>query len=703
MKETVFECETNFFILSIKGDIEGREEKYLHRIGKSRGDKAANVEYRVSEPVGSLKIGGAEVVPDASGVVLAPPVFFETNYFIRVKMKIPVKRVQVKHALAEISDAFDFSDQLLVGQVNFINTPGKFKLVLCLETEAGAKEFALEFFVVSVKMDVQRDYVNILERINQDHESLVFSFLSKTLGGAKYACAKEEVSGNTTYQIFDGVFEFYKNACEKVIHQPHLKYIRQVSYRKADHIRRWTPALAQRFHALPEERRAVDYFRTEKIDSEVDSPENRFVLYTLNELTKLLLAVEKNLNDNPSVSRTFLEHVKRQRIDLGRLAAYPFFKHIGRFRGFRQESLVLQKRQGYARIYAIWLLLKKALEPNGFDLDVGYRPISALYEFWCFLKMHDVLTDMFGDPGKPEPGIKPEDLWNDLEENNQSLTTLKYVFKDEKERREIELSYQKNYGTNEAEENFAYLNAQRPDIVVSIKDFDGTVFTYLFDAKYRVEAREKLDASPRGAIDDMHRYRDAIMYRVRKEGVLKHEIVGAYVLYPGQVEKSFDYSRCIAEENIGAIALLPTDDSALKSFLNGIFEKQGVQEHLREAIAPRGTEIRFEEDESVLIVREEGERKKLILVDQRTNEILYPYPMARKEEIPQRIDFILFVKGGMAKILYRVEKVLMGLNGKTVDYYLAIERQYEEQTVLDVAKHPHNERISRRIMEEAIS
>ncbi len=656
MKQTLFECETSLFSLSIKGDIEGRTEKYLSRIKKQRDDSEALVAYRVSEPVERLAINGENVPLDESGCCRALPVFFETNYFIRVKTKgASVRQVWIKHTLAEVSDAFDFDDGLLSGQVNFVNTPGKFKFVLCFETTTGIKEFALEFFVASVKMDVQSDYQHILERINKDHENLVFSFLSKTLGGAKYVHAESEVAKNTTYQIFDGVFDYYKSACEKVIHQPHLKYVRRTYYQKVDRIRRWTPALVDAFYALPKERRVVDYFRTEKVDSEVDSPENRFVLHTLRELVRLLVSVQKNLIDKPAISKTFQEHVTSQIHALEKLAAHPFFKRIGRFRGFRQESLVLQKRQGYARIYAIWLLLKKALQPNGFDVDVGYRPISALYEFWCFLKMRDILEERFSRPSESKVDGELADLWNDLEESSQSLTAIKYVFQDGQNSREIELSYQKNYGTNETKENFAYLNAQRPDIVLSIKDSQGTTFTYLFDAKYRVEDREAKDASPRGAIDDMHRYRDAIMYRVQKEGSLKHEIIGAYVLYPGQAEKAFDYSHCIAEENIGAIPLLPSNSAELESFLKRILDKQGTHEHLRDAIAPRGTSLRlFDVTDTSIFLRDQPVRG---VQNCAVTTRVYPAPVSRVKN-PEMIQWILLSISNQPIRILRVVKYL---------------------------------------------
>ena len=40
----------------------------------------------------------------------------------------------------------------------------------------------------------------------------------------------------------------------------------------------------------------------------------------------------------------------------------PFFKNIDEFRGFRQESLVLQKAVGYSSLFRSWIILKKGID-----------------------------------------------------------------------------------------------------------------------------------------------------------------------------------------------------------------------------------------------------------------------------------------------------------------------------------------------------
>lgn len=84
-------------------------------------------------------------------------------------------------------------------------------------------------------------------------------------------------------------------------------------------------------------------------------------------------------------------------VKMKHLALHPFFRGVSNFEGFRQQSLVLQKSAEYAQILTAWLKLKSVLKLGGDDIDVSYRSISTLYEFWRFFKMRDFLKARFGE------------------------------------------------------------------------------------------------------------------------------------------------------------------------------------------------------------------------------------------------------------------------------------------------------------------
>ena len=99
---------------------------------------------------------------------------------------------------------------------------------------------------------------------------------------------------------------------------------------------------------------------------------------------------------------------------------------------------------------------------------------------------------------------------------------------------------------------------QKPDIVLQLTKNDlqqGMKMTYLFDAKYRIDGKEHgVDVPPEDAINQMHRYRDAIYFRDYDANALKKEVIGGYILFPGDGEPNdvavSKFYRTIKEVNI---------------------------------------------------------------------------------------------------------------------------------------------------------
>ena len=101
--------------------------------------------------------------------------------------------------------------------------------------------------------------------------------------------------------------------------------------------------------------------------------------------------------------------------------------------------------------------------------------------------------------------------------------------------------------------------------------------TYLFDAKYRIDGKDKgVDVPPEDAINQMHRYRDAIYYKDYDANALKKEVIGGYILFPGEGEPNdvavSKFYKTIKEVNIGAIPLRPKDVENRKLLENFIDE-----------------------------------------------------------------------------------------------------------------------------------
>ena len=395
--------------------------------------------------------------------------------------------------------------------------------------------------------------------------------------------------------------------------RPNNKPVRKTYHARPERIRRWSQREEERYRNMGQDAE-MHYFRYEQTENTINTRENRFVKYTLHVLGKKFREVFSELGALPNVmdaeERQLLEDYQRQ---FKRLETSPFFQKVGEFEGFRQESAILQQRIGYSKIYKAWLMLKNSLELIDGKTDIGMKQIWELYEIWCFLVMKRLIAKVLGlDLQKPNNHVR-EDKSKMLNTIVKSEMTHVIEFDNVKNGDKVCLEYQHTYNRR-TKEFSTTTTEQRPDIVVTIKKKDGFVLTYLYDAKYRVQddARDgELDEGVSidvadyplpDAINQMHRYRDAIYYSMKTEvRPSAKEIIGGYILFPGRVVGDEIYGRyfyqSIRKVNIGAFPLLPAakeneDDiiqcDLLERHLREILLEDSVYEHIKDSIPQKG-------------------------------------------------------------------------------------------------------------------
>lgn len=294
-----------------------------------------------------------------------------------------------------------------------------------------------------------------------------------------------------------------------------------------------------------------------------------------------------------------------------------FFSKVGEFEGFRQESAILQQRSGYSQIYKTWLMLKSSLELVDGKTDIGMKKIWELYEIWCFLVMKRLIAKVLD--------LSLDDTEHIHENKSEMLNTIlksemshSVEFLNPANGDVVRLEYQHTYNRS-SKEFKTTTTEQRPDIVVTITKPDGFVLTYLYDAKYRVQDDKNDGELDEGAdidladyplpdaINQMHRYRDAIYYAMKEdERPRGKEIIGGYILFPGRtegdaVENRYFY-KSIKQVNIGAFPLLPADENhkeevvlcnLLERHLKEILLDDTAYEQIKDSIPQKG--LRYQE------------------------------------------------------------------------------------------------------------
>jgi len=104
-----------------------------------------------------------------------------------------------------------------------------------------------------------------------------------------------------------------------------------------------------------------------------------------------------------------------------------------------------------------------------------------------------------------------------------------------------------------------------------------------------------VDVPPEDAINQMHRYRDAIYYKDYKNDGLKKEVIGGYILFPGDGDLTdvavSKFYKTIDEVNIGAFPLRPKDHQnrqLLEHFIQELIETK-AQQTIANVIPQKGT------------------------------------------------------------------------------------------------------------------
>lgn len=542
------------------------------------------------------------------------PVMFETctyNFYINFNNLSGCPHIL--HTMKILSDTFSFFPSeknkqgsptagVYTGCINFLNCPGRFRFAFEYKdrNELIHKE-VLEMDVVSPKLDIKNDLIEITSLINEEYENYVFDYLTLTFNNCNVTRSTQN-NGIIWLSIFKNVIDDYFKACQYIISRPNNHPVRKVYHARPDRIKHWDRRLEEHYKELGDVAERY-YFRYTQAELTINTRENRFVKYSLMVLGQKFNSVYAEIKAN--FKREDIAVEEWQLMDdyvtsFNKFGSHAFFRKIGDFEGFRQESSVLQQRSGYSRVYKSWLMLKSSLDLTGGAMNIGMKKIWELYEIWCFLVMKRLVANVLKINIKEElqkPTEKrciKEDkktMFNPFQNAGMEHTI---VFINNESGDEVSLHYQHTYNRRSAE-MYSVTTEQRPDIVMNIKKNDGFVLTYLYDAKYRVlDDMQSSDIDDNAdidiadyplpdAINQMHRYRDAIYYTSNENAYPEgKEIIGGYILFPGRafgetIKKRYFY-KSIEKVNIGAYPVLPKHGN------DGLLESDLLEKHLEKVL-----------------------------------------------------------------------------------------------------------------------
>ena len=598
-------------------------------LGKARGNISAEglvCRYKWNDDVESIKYRWTEWALNGREKKWEALFFDNADYAVWVDFGGKVDEAWMR-TYGGRSDQFSFykSKNIISGVLNYGNEVGRSYLEINYKVGGAKRQFRLEYDVLSTKLDYHEHWRNILRDVEAEYRMLALAFMRKTFHGFAPK-AEGEKPELVWWNIFRDKQEEMLRAIKMIVNRPKKRLRDTYEYLRADRIKRFTPQLENEVAEHKCEMGRLYKVGVPQLNH--DTVENRFLKYALIEIGKKYEALcDKIL----SYKAQYVDEGRKAEMlatkrELKSLMQHSFFRNIGKFKGLRQENLTLQRATGYAEVYRTWLLLNKAysMEDGLFKLET--KDIATLYEIWCFIEVKKIVAEVLDIANDANGKVETNGLF-DFELRREDYSHV--IFK----KGDVELaeliynpaSESDGYGSKQlkgVESVESVTVPQRPDIVLQLKKTDvesGIKLTYLFDAKYRLADVSGVDAPPHDAINQMHRYRDAIYYKEKNEDAgllprhLKKEVVGGYVLFPGggscdEIERQ-RFFESIDQVNIGAFPLRPEVGSENRRLL---------VEFIRRLIVSPTSELIGEEK----VIAQKGMEHKLVGVLDRTSVLV---------------------------------------------------------------------------------
>ncbi|KIL40255.1 hypothetical protein SD70_14985 [Gordoniibacillus kamchatkensis] len=538
-----------------------------------------------------------------------PPLFFETQSYELVVEMEPGAPLTFYHDNVSLREAvLPKGSRLLSGLLNFQNEVGYTELEL---RQHGEPVFRLQLEIFPSKMDYKKDYQAILHEVNEQIYNLSFDFLRKTyhLTGLKET---RHQSLTEFFTIVQHVFRQLVQTVERIQSAPHHKL--RVENRLVDAARvkkagRENVAfLTKRPYLLAKDERQgllrigdMAYTPTHVLETrrhvDFDTMENRFVRWVLVRVQQKLRSLKVLLGKKErQPDPVLINKLGRMQAELQRLLRLDYLQ-VGEMRQMTM-SLVLQMAPGYREVYRYYLMLMKGLSIQSDLFRLSMKDLAQLYEYWCFLKIHELLSRKYELVRQDVVKVNRGGLFVTLDRSKNARMVYRNPRNDE-----IFTLYYNSLPLGDRSETVA----QRPDNVLTLKKQESSVeYKYVFDAKYRINPayegtsyREQY-GTPGPQEDDintMHRYRDAIVYKSTVEDVgagqreLERTMFGAYVLFPYPNEEEYrrhTFYRSIELVNVGAFPFLPNATTLVEEFLDELIMDSPEKAYER-STRPRGT------------------------------------------------------------------------------------------------------------------
>ncbi|MCT7464888.1 DUF2357 domain-containing protein [Aliarcobacter cryaerophilus] len=280
----------------------------------------------------------------------------------------------------------------------------------------------------------------------------------------------------------------------------------------------------------------------QRYDDSFDNPENRFIKFFI---TNSLMILEKfyvffSTNRNNILNRPLIDETKNYIDKLKQILRFSYLNHVNDLILIPMNSTVLTRRAGYKKIFNFYLGLKSVPEnifsDKNLDEVVENKSIDVIYELFCFFSIVHVLAEIYNIEINNLKYIVEKKIHSQSLSKKNNNNTIIYDQKDKLPK--IKLHYNKSYSYP-----MSYSKQFDPDISIEVLNSNDEIEEiFIFDAKFKVNLESSNKKFKDDDIAKMHSYKDAI--KLSK---------GAYILYPGNLNKIFNETKDPVELEIGKV------------------------------------------------------------------------------------------------------------------------------------------------------
>lgn len=505
------------------------------------------------------------------GLQIGPALFEDKPYLLWVESN--KGGVEIRHRDPRITSDLTLNPggTVLYGTVRFVSAAGYSDFEVWV---AGQHLLTIIVEVFPSKLDYKSDFRSMLAEVQAHSAALALDLMSATYLPASVDPARRGSSGTEWMLILESIIKELTLAIREIERSPIWTLEPRAEYIRPERVKRTNNTLQMRLvekgliDASPNGLR-IDPSRTIVAVStrpRLDGPENRWLRQALSSVIRRLASLAdysqvEELSRRQDHLRQHLGEVANRLRPL--LSIEPLAEAPGSV-SMSFASLRLMTRPGYREAYRLLNLLKHGLTIEGQAVNADLKNIAALYEYWCFLSLVRLTSELLGRPSETQNVVSLQARGVRVDLARGSASKVKFRRADGLS---IELAYNRAFSASTS-----VLFDQLPDILVSFRDSSGSEMHLVVDAKYRLDrslpaSRFGIIAPPADAINALYRYRDAIV-----RGSNSRCVVEAVAAYPASADESASFEsstlcRAIEEFGVGAIPFLPGNEEWMLRWL----------------------------------------------------------------------------------------------------------------------------------------